>query len=122
MPIDVDPQTLVGVPNGRILAYRLVAENGTLTWRTLHSIARLECRCTVAWLSFWCCRSERMSKPQFLQDLERQGYVVVPNVVSQESCDTFKEEALKWLESFPYGFKRGDRTTWTDEHLPFGQK
>lgn len=63
-----------------------------------------------------------MSKPQFLLDLERQGYVVVPNVVPQECCEEFKDEALNWLESFPYGFKRNDRSTWTDEHLPFGQK
>lgn len=63
-----------------------------------------------------------MSKPQFLFDLEEQGYAVVPNVVPQSSCDEFKEEALNWLESFPHGFKRDDRSTWTDQNLPFGQK
>lgn len=63
-----------------------------------------------------------MPKPQFLQDLERQGYVVVPNVVPQASCEEFKEDALTWLESFPHGFKRDDQSTWTEEHLPFGQK
>ncbi|BEI92616.1 uncharacterized protein CcaverHIS019_0502440 [Cutaneotrichosporon cavernicola] len=61
-----------------------------------------------------------MTKPQFLLDLERDGYVVVPNVIPEEECAAFREAALEWLESFPYGFKRDDRSTWADEHLPFG--
>lgn len=63
-----------------------------------------------------------MAKHQILLDLERDGYVVVPNVISSEVCEAFIEEAWSWLESFPYGFKRDDRSTWTKEHLPFGQE
>ncbi|BEJ15636.1 hypothetical protein CspHIS471_0502410 [Cutaneotrichosporon sp. HIS471] len=61
-----------------------------------------------------------MTKPQFLIDLERDGYVVVPNVIPKEECAAFRQSALEWLESFPHGFKRDDRSTWTDQHLPFG--
>lgn len=59
-----------------------------------------------------------MTKPQFLIDLERDGYVVLPGVVSKEDCKAFQEASLEWLEGFPYGFKRDDRSTWTAEHLP----
>ncbi|EMC99729.1 hypothetical protein BAUCODRAFT_348165 [Baudoinia panamericana UAMH 10762] len=61
-----------------------------------------------------------MTRAQWLADLEENGYVVIPNVIPQSSCDTFQELALQ-LESF-HGFKRDDITTWTDEHLPFGVK
>ncbi|WVQ82428.1 hypothetical protein IAT38_004556 [Cryptococcus sp. DSM 104549] len=60
-----------------------------------------------------------MTKPQFLIDLERDGYAVVPGVIPEASCDDFVSEAWEWLESFPYGFKRDDRSTWTSEHLPY---
>lgn len=63
-----------------------------------------------------------MTKPQFLADLERDGYVVVPHVVPQSSCNAFVESAWSWLESFPNGFKRDDRSTWTAEHLPSGHE
>ncbi len=61
-----------------------------------------------------------MTKPQFLLDLERDGYVVVPNVIPKEECAAFREAALGWLEGFPYGFKRDDRSTWDEAHLPWG--
>lgn len=63
-----------------------------------------------------------MAEPQWLSDLKQNGYVVVPNVVPQSSCDEFVESALTWLEKFPHGFKRDDRSTWTAEHLPYGVK
>jgi hypothetical protein len=60
------------------------------------------------------------AKPSWLDDLETKGYAVVPGVIPQEACDEFVKEAWDWLESFPYGFKRDDRSTWTSEHLPHG--
>lgn len=61
-----------------------------------------------------------MTRPQWLLDLERDGYVIVPGVVSEADCDEFQEEALTWLEKFPYGFKRDDKSTWDADHLPYG--
>ncbi|RSH91688.1 hypothetical protein EHS25_009057 [Saitozyma podzolica] len=61
-----------------------------------------------------------MTKPSWLLQLERDGYVVIPNTIPQSACDEFVSEAWAWLEKFPYGFKRDDRSTWTAEHLPYG--
>lgn len=61
-------------------------------------------------------------KPDWLKNLERDGFVVVPGVVSTDDCAEFREEALGWLEKFPHGFKRHDKSTWTSEHLPYSFK
>lgn len=45
------------------------------------------------------------SKPQWQVDLERDGYVVVPEVVPARDCAEFREEAEQWLEKFPHGYK-----------------
>lgn len=62
------------------------------------------------------------AKPEWLTNLERDGFAVVPGVVSTDDCAEFREEALRWLEKFPHGFKRDDRSTWTAEHLPYSIK
>ncbi|KKY37934.1 putative phytanoyldioxygenase [Diaporthe ampelina] len=59
------------------------------------------------------------SSPDWQLQLERDGFVVLPNRVSAEDCAEFREQALSWLEKFPHGFKRDDRSTWTSEHLPY---
>lgn len=60
-----------------------------------------------------------MTKPAWLLTLERDGVVVLPNIIPKADCEEFCEEAIKWLEKFPHGFKRDDRSTWTAEHLPY---
>lgn len=60
------------------------------------------------------------SKPDWLSTLEKDGFVVVPGLVSAEDCAAFREQALQWLESFPHGFNRDDKSTWTLENLPYG--
>lgn len=62
------------------------------------------------------------SKPEWQLQLEQDGFYVVPNVVSPEDCAEFQEQALQWLEKFPHGFKRHDRSTWDAEHLPWAVK
>ncbi|KAJ0107200.1 hypothetical protein J7T55_007570 [Diaporthe amygdali] len=59
------------------------------------------------------------SSPDWQLRLEQDGFVVLPNRISAEDCAEFREEALSWLEKFPHGFKRNDRSTWTSEHLPY---
>lgn len=63
-----------------------------------------------------------MTNSQILYDLERDGYAVVPGVIPKESCEAFVQAGWNWLESFPHGFKRDDRSTWTAEHLPSGHQ
>ena len=66
--------------------------------------------------------ASKMTRPEWQADLEENGYAVVRNVIPKQSCDDFVESSLKWLETFPHGFKRDDRSTWKTEHLPWGQK
>jgi len=61
-----------------------------------------------------------MTKPLWKSQLEKDGYVVIPGVVPEGDCDDFQESAWKWLESFPWGFKRDDRSTWVADKLPYG--
>lgn len=61
-------------------------------------------------------------KPEWQVKLETNGFVVVPGVVPVEDCAEFREEALAWLEKFPHGFRRDDRATWTEQHLPYSIK
>lgn len=60
-----------------------------------------------------------MTKPAWLLTLEKDGYVVIPSVVSEDDCGEFQESAWNWLESFPWGFKRDDRSTWVADKLPY---
>ena len=50
-------------------------------------------------------------------DLFKNGYVVV-NVIDPKKAEAYVESMFDWLESFPYGFKRDDKSTWTEEYLP----
>lgn len=61
-----------------------------------------------------------MTKPAWLLTLEKDGFVVIPNVVPEADCDAFQESAWQWLESFPWGFKRDDKSTWVADKLPYG--
>ena len=61
-------------------------------------------------------------RPTWLDELERDGFVVVKGVVPQKDCEAFQKSAIEWLESFPHGFKRDNRITWTAEHLPYGHE
>lgn len=60
-----------------------------------------------------------VTKPEWVAQLEKDGYYVVPGAVPKETCPEFRNEALDWLEKFPHGFRRSDRSTWTAEHLPY---
>lgn len=51
-------------------------------------------------------------------DLFRDGYVVVKNVLSEEKAEGYMERMFEWLETFPYGFDKSDKSTWTKECLP----
>lgn len=51
-------------------------------------------------------------------ELFQNGYVVIKNAIPKERCNHYIEKMFQWLESFPFGFDRNDRSTWTDRHLP----
>jgi len=62
------------------------------------------------------------SKASFINDLQKNGYCVVPSVVPKDRVDGYINDALSWLEEFGLGFKRDDSSTWTDDHLPVSNK
>lgn len=55
-------------------------------------------------------------------DLFSDGFVVVKGVLSPERASYYVERMYQWLETFPYGFDRNDRSTWVPEHLPNNMK
>jgi len=50
--------------------------------------------------------------------LYRDGYVVVKNVVSPDRAQYYLDNMFEWLESFPFGFKKEDKATWGPQNLP----
>lgn len=50
--------------------------------------------------------------------LVKDGYVVLKGVISQDKAKSYLDSMFDWLESFPYGFKKDDPSTWGPEHLP----
>lgn len=40
------------------------------------------------------------------------------NAISPERCEYYIDKMFQWLESFPLGFDRNNRSTWTEQHLP----
>lgn len=53
-------------------------------------------------------------RDQLVQD----GYVVVKGVISQDKAKHYLDSMFEWLETFPYGFKKDDPSTWGPENLP----
>lgn len=50
--------------------------------------------------------------------LVADGYVVLKNVISQDKANHYLDGLFDWLETFPYGFKKSDSSTWGPENLP----
>lgn len=50
--------------------------------------------------------------------LVEDGYVVLKGVISQERANEYLKSMFQWLESFPYGFKKDDPSTWGPQNLP----
>ncbi|GLI76566.1 hypothetical protein PoHVEF18_004839 [Penicillium ochrochloron] len=55
-------------------------------------------------------------------DLHEKGYVVLKNVVSEERALYYHQKMIDWLGSFDNGFDIKDRSTWTEENLPWSFK
>ncbi|KAG9600568.1 hypothetical protein KCU77_g13153, partial [Aureobasidium melanogenum] len=59
---------------------------------------------------------------QWHKDLLRDGFAVVKHAVPKERCQYYIEQMFDWLERFPFGFDRNDKSTWTEKHLPTHMK
>ncbi|GFZ51910.1 hypothetical protein JCM24511_09680 [Saitozyma sp. JCM 24511] len=56
--------------------------------------------------------------PQWLKDLQRDGFVVVKGVVTPEKAAEYAQKGEEWLEGFKLGYKRDDPSTWDVKKLP----
>lgn len=54
----------------------------------------------------------------FRDEFYANGYAVIKGVLSKESAKGYQSKALDWLESFPLGFDRNDKSTWKKENVP----
>ncbi|KAG8161268.1 hypothetical protein KVR01_009532 [Diaporthe batatas] len=50
--------------------------------------------------------------------LINNGYVVLKSVVSPERAGYYLDSIFDWLETFPFGFRKDDPSTWGPGHLP----
>ena len=58
----------------------------------------------------------------WLEDLHNNGFAIVKNAVPKDRAEGYVQSMYKWLETFPFGFKKDDKSTWTKEHLPKSMK
>jgi hypothetical protein len=70
----------------------------------------------------WCSGSVGMAGNSHLAQSHEKGYVVLKNVVSEERALYYRQKMLDWLGSFDNGFDIQDRSTWTEENLPWSFK
>jgi len=61
-------------------------------------------------------------QPQWMADLERDGFVLVKGVVSKEKVAEYAKAGEDWLEGFNLGYKRDDPSTWDVKNLPRHQR
>ncbi|KAJ0120119.1 uncharacterized protein J7T55_000973 [Diaporthe amygdali] len=50
--------------------------------------------------------------------LINDGYVVLKGVISPERAGYYLDSLFDWLETFPYGFRKDDSSTWGPPNLP----
>jgi hypothetical protein len=54
--------------------------------------------------------------------LINEGYVVLKGVVSEKNAKYYLDSLFGWLETFPFGFSREDKSTWGPQNLPAHMK
>ena len=54
----------------------------------------------------------------YIKHLEEYGYCVVPNILSNDECNTYISKIWDWLEELNSGIDRNKPDTWTDEFWP----
>jgi len=54
----------------------------------------------------------------FRDELAREGWCVVKDVLAQEKCHMAVSRMHSWLESFGLGYERDDPATWSEGRLP----
>ena len=58
------------------------------------------------------------NSPSWINNLDTQGYAVVPNVLSLAECDDIIDKAWEWLAAFGTGIHRNEPSTWANDRWP----
>lgn len=48
---------------------------------------------------------------KYLQKLDEDGYVIIPDILSKEKCNNYINKFWDWLEGLNTGINRNDNTT-----------
>lgn len=54
----------------------------------------------------------------FIEELEKNGYCIIPNIISKYECSKNISEIWNWLENLNSGINRNDENTWSDDYWP----
>lgn len=61
-----------------------------------------------------------MAESTWHTDFEKNGYAVIPSVISHDKAAEYQQRAFSWLQSFDNpSLNLEDPSTWTSENLPF---
>jgi len=55
----------------------------------------------------------------FRDTLLKDGFVVIPSVMTPEAASSYVDAAHEWLEQYGSGYKRSDPSTWKRENVPW---
>lgn len=59
-----------------------------------------------------------MNNPDWLKTLKKEGYVVIPDVLSEEKCDHYIDRIWNWLKGLGTGIRRNDPSTHIHHNWP----
>lgn len=63
-----------------------------------------------------------LKRGDWRDQLAQDGFVVLKGVVSRDNAQSYLDSLFAWLESFPFGFRQSDPSTWDPEYLPAHMK
>lgn len=67
-------------------------------------------------------RSPAVAPPAYMDELAKNGYCVVKNVIGASKAQEYRSQMYDWLEGFGLGFDRNDQSTWHVKNLPPHEK
>jgi ectoine hydroxylase-related dioxygenase (phytanoyl-CoA dioxygenase family) len=69
-----------------------------------------------------CTKISETPTPQWLQDLEKNGYAVVTNAIPRDRALSYQQRAFSWLRSFSSDLDLSNPSTWIAQNLPAQSK
>jgi ectoine hydroxylase-related dioxygenase (phytanoyl-CoA dioxygenase family) len=60
--------------------------------------------------------------PEWLEHFQKEGYSVIPDVLTEEKNKSYVSRYWDWLESLGTGIKRNDKKTWIGKNWPMSDR